>query len=79
MRETWEVGGGAVYLDALGINIMVVCLYWLSFETARRSRIDASGTAMSRGAYQVHMLVAPFLEAGSRRHLEGLAARYLVD
>ncbi len=64
-------------IDALGENIAVVALYWLSFESARHPRGDPSGKSMSRGAYQVLMLVAPFLLAESRVHLERLAAEYL--
>ena len=64
-------------IDALAANIAVVALYWLSFESARRPRAETSSAAMSRGAYQVLMLVAPFLEPASRRHLEELAAQYV--
>jgi hypothetical protein len=34
---------------------------------------------MTRGAYQVLMLVAPFLEAKSRGHLARLASEYLAN
>jgi hypothetical protein len=33
---------------------------------------------MARGAYQVLMLVAPFLQVESRIHLERLAQEYLA-
>jgi AcrR family transcriptional regulator len=64
-------------IDALAANIAVVSLYWLSFDAARHPRAQPAGTAVSQGAYQVLMLVAPFLEAGSRGHLERLASEYL--
>jgi AcrR family transcriptional regulator len=64
-------------IDALSVNIAVVSLYWLSFESARRPRQEASEAGMARGAYQVLMLVAPFLQAESRFHLERLARDYL--
>jgi AcrR family transcriptional regulator len=64
-------------LDALAVNIAVVCIYWQSFDAARHSGAKPSARQMSRGAYQVLMLVAPFLEGRSRMHLEGLAAQYL--
>ena len=64
-------------IDALAENIAVVSLYWLSFDSARRLRGGSAGDAMSRGAYQVLMLVAPFLEPASRRHLGELGAQYL--
>jgi len=65
-------------IDALGINIAVVSLYWLSFESARHPRQEFSEAGMARGAYQVLMLVAPFLQAESRFHLEKLAREYLA-
>ena len=49
-----------------------------SFESARYPRRDDSGTSMARGAYQVLMLVAPFLQPESRLHLEALAQGYLA-
>jgi AcrR family transcriptional regulator len=65
-------------IDALSVNIAVVSLYWLSFESARHPRREASEAGMARGAYQVLMLVAPFLQAESRLHLEKLAREYLA-
>lgn len=64
-------------IDALAGNMAVVSLYWLSFDSARHPRGDDAGRAMSRGAYQVLMLVAPFLRYDSRMHLERLASEYL--
>jgi AcrR family transcriptional regulator len=64
-------------LDALAENIAVVALYWLSFETARHPRQAPDGAGMARGAYQVLMLVAPFLQIESRFHLERLARECL--
>jgi len=64
-------------IDAVGTNIAVVALYWLSFESALHPRLDASGAGMARGVYQVLMLVAPFLKPEGRLHLEHLAQEYL--
>jgi AcrR family transcriptional regulator len=66
-----------VEIDALSANIAVVALYWLSFESARHPKTSPDGKSMSRGAYQVLMLVAPFLRPESRLHLEQLAGLYL--
>lgn len=65
-------------VEALAGNIAVVSLYWLSFDAARHPRAHPAEKAVSQGAYQVLMLVAPFLEAQSRRHLEQLASEYLA-
>lgn len=67
----------AAEIDALSANITVVALYWLSFESARHPRVSPEGRGLSQGAYQVLMLVAPFLRADSRLHLEGLAHYYV--
>jgi AcrR family transcriptional regulator len=64
-------------IDALSGNITVVALYWLSFESVRHPRLSPEGRGMSRGAYQVLMLVAPFLQPDARLHLEQLAGSYL--
>lgn len=64
-------------IEALAANIAVVSLYWLSFDLARHPRGDAAAKAMSRGAYQVLMLVAPYLQPDSREHLERLATEYV--
>lgn len=65
-------------IDALAENIAVVALYWLSFESARHSKAAPERHGMARGAYQVLMLVAPYLEAQSRLHVEKLAQGYLA-
>ena len=64
-------------IEALSANITVVSLYWLSFESARHPKTSLEGRGMAQGAYQVLMLVAPFLQAESRFHLEQLAGEYL--
>jgi AcrR family transcriptional regulator len=68
----------AAEIDALAENVAVVALYWLSFESARHPRQETRGAGMSRGAYQVLMLLAPFLQVESRVHLERLALEYLA-
>jgi hypothetical protein len=65
-------------VDALAENMAVVALYWLSFDAARHPRHEAQGAGMARGAFQVLMLVAPFLRVESRVHLEQLAREYLA-
>jgi AcrR family transcriptional regulator len=65
-------------IEALGENIAVVSLYWLSFESARHPRSTPATAGMSRGVYQVLMLVGPFLQGESRFHLEKLAREYLA-
>lgn len=75
--EQGQMTATGAEIDALAANIAVVSLYWLSFDLARKPRSGPADAAMSRGAYQVLMLVAPFLAPPSRWHLEDLAAKYL--
>ncbi|MGQ0384411.1 MAG: TetR/AcrR family transcriptional regulator [Gammaproteobacteria bacterium] len=75
-RELLATTGAEI--DALSTNIAVVALYWLSFASALRPRQQMEGGAMARGAYQVLMLVAPFLVSEGRLHLERLAQEYLA-
>lgn len=77
LAERDQLVATGVEIDALSNNIAVVALYWLSFESARHPRRDASGAGMARGVYQVLMLVAPFLKPEGRLHLERLAQEYL--
>jgi hypothetical protein len=79
LAERDQLTATGAEIDALSANIAVVALYWLSFESARHPRQDnEGGAAMARGAYQVLMLVAPFLRPEGRLHLERLAQEYLV-
>jgi AcrR family transcriptional regulator len=78
LTERGQMTATGAEIDALSANIAVVALYWLSFESARHPRREASGAGMARGAYQVLMLVAPFLQPEGRLHLERLAREYLV-
>ena len=79
LAESDQMTATGAEIDALSANIAVVALYWLSFESARHPRQDTEGgAAMARGAYQVLMLVAPFLRPEGRLHLERLAQEYLV-
>ena len=78
LAEQGTLTASATEIDALAENVAVVALYWLSFEAVRHPRHETGGTGMSRGAYQVLMLVAPFLQVESRIHLERLALEYLA-
>ena len=76
--EQGTMAATAAEVDALAENIAVVALYWLSFDAARHPRQELRRVGMARGAYQVLMLVAPFLQVESRIHLERLAEGYLA-
>jgi len=60
----------------------VVLTYWLSYEYVRNPRHalepESAGPALSRGAFHVLTLLAPYLDDDGRRHLDALASRYLA-
>ena len=64
-------------IEALAMNVVVVMTYWLSFEYARNPRNPQPSEILARGAYQVMVLMAPFLSGRSRALFERLAGEYL--
>lgn len=70
-------------LEALATNMVVVATYWLSYETAGRTRSFEDPAqrdgAMARGAWQVLSLLAPYLDDRARTLLHRLADEYLKD
>ncbi|MDE2397284.1 MAG: TetR/AcrR family transcriptional regulator [Burkholderiales bacterium] len=62
-------------------NAMVVLLsYWLSYEYVRDPRRalepGQAGAALGRGAFHALWLLMPYLDPGSKQHLETLAGPY---
>lgn len=66
-------------IEALVRNIVVIAFYWIPFEQARDPRQHVDDALLSRGVYQVLMLVAPFLVPAARAHLESLARQYVTQ
>lgn len=68
-------------IEALATNMVVVATYWLSYEyvgNARRfNEPDYQNAAMARGAYQVLVLLAPYLSEDGRALFTRLADEYL--
>ncbi len=68
-------------IDALAHNMVVTATYWLSYEYVRNPRQFGEeaviSAALSRGAYQVLSLVAPYLKGDARPLFEKLAHEYL--
>ena len=76
---------GALQMDARAFeptatSMVVVLTYWLSFEYVRDPRHalepESAQVALLRGAQHVLNLLVPYLEAGQRTHLLGLAGAY---
>jgi AcrR family transcriptional regulator len=79
--------GGAAHLSSeaagpMATAMVVVLTYWLSYEYVRDPRHalepENSAAALGRGAYHALALLLPHLDEGSRGHLRGLAAAYVV-
>ena len=70
-------------IAALATNMVVVTTYWLSFEyvsNARRfSDPQYQSAAIARGAYQVLVMLAPYLPEDGRLLFTRLAHEYLKD
>jgi len=74
--------GGAMQAapEDTATSMVVVLTYWLSYEYVRAPREAlepaVAGAAMSRGAWHVLNLLAPWLEPAARDHLHQLAGQY---
>ena len=72
---------------ALAENVLVVASYWLNYEHLRAPKVNTRlngiedrGEAekhLTRGVYQVMALIAPFLLADAKEHLNYLKSNYL--
>jgi AcrR family transcriptional regulator len=65
-------------IQALAINMTVVATYWLSFEFVSDPRRKIDEESLSRGAFQVMALAAPYLTGRSRKLFEELSRNYLT-
>jgi AcrR family transcriptional regulator len=66
-------------IQALAVNMTVVATYWLSFEFVSDPRKKIDGDSLSRGAFQVMALAAPYLVGRSRKLFEEVSKNYLTD
>ncbi len=74
-------------IKALAENVLVVASYWLNYEHLRAPKVNVKmgGTEdsleaekhLTRGVYQVMALIAPFLQAEAKEHLNYLKSSYL--
>lgn len=65
-------------IQALALNMTVVATYWLSFEFVSDPRKKIDGDSLSRGAFQVMALAAPYLVGRSRQLFEEVSRNYLT-
>ena len=65
-------------IQALAVNMTVVATYWLSFEFVSDPRKEIDGESLSRGAFQVMAIAAPYLVGRSRKLFEEVSKNYLT-
>ncbi len=76
LRDAGELDASDAQIKALATNMVLLSTYWLNFEYVRNPRKEIDSAAMSRGAYQMMSMVAPYLKGGARALFERLAAAY---
>jgi len=76
LAEAGIVRATADEIRATAENILLVATFWLNFNIVRNARADSSQDDLTRGIYQVMLLIAPFLRDAERAHLNTLAQAY---
>ena len=57
--------------------MLLVTSFWMSYNAVLGGHLEREATDLTRGIYQVMMLLAPFLRDAERVHLHTLAANYV--
>ena len=63
-------------IEATANNLLLVATFWMNFNTVRGGGTEKTPHDLTRGIYQVMMLIAPFLRDAERLHLNTLTAAY---
>jgi len=83
LAASGSLSGAGREVESLATNMVVVATYWLSFEYVSNARQFNDpvfqNRAMARGAYQVLVLIAPYLSDEGRTLFTRLASEYLKD
>ncbi len=64
-------------IEAVAQNIVVLTTFWLNFQQIKPVTGSKQDVDIGRGIYQVMVLLAPYLKAAERAHLNKLADQYL--
>ena len=77
--ETGVMVASANEIEAVGQHILLAATFWLNFQHIRPaiSTAKTDQADLGRGAYLVMMLLAPYLRAAERAHLNKLAEQYV--
>jgi AcrR family transcriptional regulator len=63
-------------IRATAESVLLVATFWLNFAIVRNTRGTTEQEDLTRGIYQVMLLIAPFLRDAERAHLNTLASAY---
>ena len=66
-------------IEATANNLLLVATFWMNFNTVRGGGTEKSPQDLTRGIYQVMMLIAPFLRDAERLHVHTLASGYAME
>ncbi len=72
-----EMRASRAEIEATAHNILLVTSFWMSYNAVLGGHLEREATDLTRGIYQVMMLLAPFLRDAERLHLHTLAANYV--
>ncbi|MCF8178730.1 MAG: TetR/AcrR family transcriptional regulator [Sulfuritalea sp.] len=75
---TGDMKASTPEIQALALNMTVVATYWLSFEFVSDPRKKIGNESLTRGAFQVMALAAPYLVGRSRKLFDELSKDYLT-
>jgi len=66
-------------IQTLAVNMTVLATHWLSFEFVRQPRQELDQAALTRGAYQVMSLAAPYLQGQAQTLFAQFSGRQQED
>jgi len=64
-------------IEATSTNILLVATFWMNYNQVRGAQPERAAQDLTRGIYQVMMLLAPFLRDAERLHIHTLAESYV--
>ena len=64
-------------VEATATNVLLVATFWMNFNQVRGAQPERAAEDLTRGIYQVMMLLAPFLRDTERLHVHNLAQAYV--
>lgn len=64
-------------VEATATNVLLVATFWMNFNQVRGAHPERAAEDLTRGIYQVMMLLAPFLRDAERLHVHNLAQAYV--